>query len=172
MINLLKFFLVFKNLVFKYIYTKLVKIKVKKFGNDLSVNNYSAVSRNTIVGNNVNFNGMKIKGKAKVSFGDNFHSGEECLIITDIHNYDNGNKIPYDETYIMRDVVIEDNVWFGDRIIVLGGVTIGEGSIIQAGSVIVKDIPKYSIAGGHPAKVFKTRDIIHYERLKSEGKFH
>ena len=59
----------------------------------------------------------------------------------------------------------------GARVIVLGGVTIGEGAIIQAGSVVVKDIPKYGIAGGHPAKEFKTRDIEHYEKLKSMQKF-
>ena len=53
-----------------------------------------------------------------------------------------------------------------------GGVTIGEGAIIQAGSVVVSDIPKYAIAGGHPAKVFKYRDIDHYERLKAEAKFY
>jgi acetyltransferase-like isoleucine patch superfamily enzyme len=51
-------------------------------------------------------------------------------------------------------------------------VTVGEGSIIQAGSVVVKDIPKYAIAGGHPAKVFKYRDIEHYKKLKMENKFH
>ena len=67
------------------------------------------------------------------------------------------------------DVVIEDNVWLGNRVIVLPGVTIGEGAIIQAGSVVVKDIPKYAIAGGHPAKVFSSRDKDHYEMLKKEG---
>ena len=45
-------------------------------------------------------------------------------------------------------------------------------SIIQAGSVVVKDVEKYAIAGGHPAKVFKHRDIDHYEELKQEEKFH
>ena len=55
---------------------------------------------------------------------------------------------------------------------ILPGVKISEGSIIQAGSVVVNDIEKYAIAGGHPAKVFKYRDIEHYERLKSEKKFH
>jgi acetyltransferase-like isoleucine patch superfamily enzyme len=54
----------------------------------------------------------------------------------------------------------------------LPGVRIGEGAIIQAGSTVVKDIEKYGIAGGHPAKVFKYRDIDHYEKLKKEGKFH
>jgi acetyltransferase-like isoleucine patch superfamily enzyme len=57
-------------------------------------------------------------------------------------------------------------------VIILPGVTIHEGAIIQAGSVVVKDIEKCAIAGGHPAKVFKYRDIEHYEKLKKEGKFH
>jgi acetyltransferase-like isoleucine patch superfamily enzyme len=50
--------------------------------------------------------------------------------------------------------------------------TKGDIIIIQAGSVVVKDIPKYAIAGGHPAKVFKYRNIEHYEKLKKEGEFH
>ena len=69
-------------------------------------------------------------------------------------------------------MVIEDNVWIGNRVIILPGVTIKEGAIIQAGSVVVGDIEKCGIAGGHPAKVFKYRDIEHYEKLKSEWKFH
>ena len=55
--------------------------------------------------------------------------------------------------------------------IVLGGVTIGEGAIIQAGSVVVKDIPPLAIAGGHPAVPFKYRDKEHYYRLKELGQF-
>ena len=94
------------------------------------------------------------------------------MIITSIHNYDNGTAIPYDDSIISKDVVIEDNVWLGNRVIILPGVHIEEGAIIQAGSVVVKDVPKYAIAGGHPAEVFKTRDIEHYEKLKKEGKFH
>jgi len=104
--------------------------------------------------------------------GNNFHSGPGCLIITQNHNYDNGNAIPYDNTYIYKDVKIEDNVWLGSRVIILGGVTIGEGAIIQAGSVVVGDIPACAIAGGHPAKIFKYRDKNHYYKLKKEEKFH
>ena len=62
----------------------------------------------------------------------------------------------------MDDVFIEDNVWIGSRIIILGGVTLGEGCVIQEGSVMVNSIPKYAIAGGHPAKVFKYRNKEHY----------
>ncbi len=145
---------------------------VKAYGEGLKINGITRLTSNTVLGNYVNFNGMKINGKGNVTIGNYFHSGEECLMICQIHNYDKGTKIPYDSTYILQDIVIEDNVWLGSRVIVLGGVTIGEGAIIQAGSVVVSDIPKYAIAGGHPAKVFKYRDIEHYEKLKEEGKFH
>ena len=155
----------------KVIYTYKVRNQAREVGTNLRVNARSFVSKNTVLGNNVNFNGMEITGNGYVNIGDNFHSGRDCLIITQNHNYDGGTAIPYDNTYILKDVIIEDNVWLGDRVIVLGGVKIGEGSIIQAGSVVVKDIPKYSIAGGHPALVFKHRDILHYKKLKKDKKF-
>ncbi len=156
----------------KKIYLHKVQRVAKSYGSNLKVNGESYVTPNTILGNNVNFNGMKMQGSGRIIIGDNFHSGIECMMISSSHNYDNGKAIPYDDTIISKDIIIEDNVWLGNRVIILPGVTIGEGSIIQAGSVVVDDIPKYSIAGGHPAKVFKTRDIEHYEKLKKEKKFH
>ncbi len=149
----------------------LVKRNAASTGKDLKVNHRSYSTPNTYLGDNVNFNGMKITGGGKVVIGNNFHSGEGCRIISSNHNYE-GDKIPYDETFITKEVIIEDNVWIGDSVIILGGSKIGEGSIIQAGSVVAGEIPKYSIAGGHPAKAFKQRDIEHYNKLKEEGKFH
>jgi len=137
----------------------------------LRVNGPCRVTPRTFLGRNVSFNGMAIRGGGRVTIGDNFHSGPECMILTRNHHYE-GESIPYDETYVDRDVVIGDNVWLGIRVIVLPGVTIGEGAIIQAGSVVVGDIPKYAIAGGHPCRVFGQRNAEHYERLKREGRFH
>lgn len=60
-------------------------------------------------------------------------------------------------------IVIEDEVWIGYETLILSGVKIGKGAVIAAGSVVVKDIPPYAIAGGNPAKVIKYRfekDII------------
>ena len=114
---------------------------------------------------------MKISGTAKVIIGSNFHSGKHCRIITSFHNYDSGEALPYDKTYYSRDVVIGDNVWLGEAVMILGGVTIGEGAVIQARSVVCNDIPPLAVAGGHPAKPFKYRDEEHYYKLKSEGKF-
>lgn len=154
----------------KKYYRRKIERNAISVGTGLSVNYKSKVTSKTKLGNNVNFNGMEINGGGDVSIGDNFHSGKKCLIITQNHNY-NGTKIPYDETYIYKNVTIEDNVWIGDRVIILPGVTIGEGAIIQAGSVVVKNIPPFSIAGGHPAKVFSKRNIEHYNKLKKARKF-
>tara|TARA_B110000459_G_scaffold202205_1_gene254737 strand:+ start:719 stop:1222 length:504 start_codon:yes stop_codon:yes gene_type:complete len=158
--------------VFSIFFTLIVKKQVRSYISPLKVNGFSIVSKNTILGKNINFNGIRISGCGFVKIGDNFHSGRNCLMISQNHNFNQGNKIPYDNTYICKDIEIEDNVWFGDRVIVLGGVKIGEGAIIQAGSVVVSSIPKYGIAGGHPAKVFSQRDIKHYEALKDQCKFH
>ena len=102
-----KIFNAVKSIKRKY-YTFRVKRVCKSCGNDLTVNNYSYVTPKTSLGDNVNFNGMKIQGTANVVIGDNFHSGIECMIITDSHNYE-GEAIPYDDTVISKDVVIEDN---------------------------------------------------------------
>ncbi|XCN73779.1 MAG: acyltransferase [Candidatus Electrothrix aestuarii] len=144
----------------------------KSYGSNLKVNGKTTVTNNTVLGNNVNFNGMSITGRGRVEIGDNFHSGPDCLIISQIHNYDDGQAVPYDATYLSKPVLIKDNVWIGSRVIILGEVTIGEGAIIQAGSVVCRDIPDFAVAGGHPAKVFKYRDIEHYMVLKKAGKFH
>ena len=150
----------------------MVTRQCKSYAEPLKVNYPSFVNTNTILGQNIHLNGLRIAGQGQVIIGDNFHCGYDCLMITQVHNYDKGDAIPYGNDYIYKKIVIEDNVWLGDRVIILGDATVGEGAIIQAGSVVVKDIPKYALAGGHPAQVFKYRDINHYEKLKKEKKFH
>ena len=54
------------------------------------------------------------------------------------------------------DVTIGRNVWIGMRSIVLKGVTIGDGAIVAAGSVVTGDIPSNTLAGGVPARVIRT----------------
>ena len=145
---------------------------VKSHKGEIYLGGHTVLSANTILNHNPNFNGMIVKGGGTVNFGSNFHSGQQCLIITSFHDYNNGEALPYGTKSIHKDVFISDNVWFGDRVIILGGVKIGEGAIIQAGAVVVHDIPDYAIAGGNPAKVFKYRDIDHYSRLKDLNMFH
>lgn len=148
-----------------FYYPKKIRKVAARVGEKLYCGGKSYVTKNTYLGNNVNFNGMEISGNGKVIIGNNFHSGPRCQIISSSHNY-KGEKIPYDETWIDKDVIIEDNVWIGNNVIILGGVTIGEGAIIQAGSIVCKDVPPLAIAGGHPAIPFSWRDKERYYTLK------
>jgi acetyltransferase-like isoleucine patch superfamily enzyme len=112
-----------------------------------------------------------MSGNGVIKIGDYFHSGPGCQIITSFHNYE-GDAIPYDDTFIDKDVEIGKCVWLGNNVIILGGCKIGDGAIIQAGSVVCKDIPPYAIAGGHPAIPFKYRSEEHYKNMELQNKYH
>ena len=66
--------------------------------------------------------------------------------------------------------VIEDDVWIGSNSVILSGVKIGRGAVIGAGSIVTKNVPKYAIVAGNPAKVIKMRfndeEISKLEKLK------
>ncbi|RZJ22084.1 MAG: acyltransferase [Acinetobacter sp.] len=135
------------------------------------INGSSKFFGNIKFGRNNHFNGAELQGQGGIEIGDNFHSAKGLVILTQNHNW-KGEALPYDHTVIKKKVIIGDNVWVGLNVIILPGVTIGEGCIIQAGSVVSKNIPDYAIAGGNPAQVIKLRDLDHYNRLKNDKKFH
>jgi galactoside O-acetyltransferase len=54
-----------------------------------------------------------------------------------------------------KPIIIKSNSWIGMNCIILKGVTIGEGAIVAAGSVVTKDVPPWTVAGGNPAKFLK-----------------
>ncbi|MCP4277674.1 MAG: acyltransferase [Gammaproteobacteria bacterium] len=58
----------------------------------------------------------------------------------------------------LKEVIIENDVWVGAKVVLLPGVTVGEGSIVGAGAVVTKDVPPFSMVGGVPAKVIGIRD--------------
>ncbi len=69
--------------------------------------------------------------------------------------------------------IIEDDTWIGHRCIIMAGVTIGRGSIIAAGAVVTHDVPPYSIFGGVPAKLIRTRfgtdeEMLTHDRMLME----
>nr|WP_318432660.1 acyltransferase [Photobacterium leiognathi] len=148
----------------RVIFFLFAKFSGAKISKKAYFNNFTKLNSKTIISENCHFNGLRVLGQGSVIIEENFHSGAGCEIITDVHNY-NGVALPYDDTYIVKNVHIEKNVWLGRHVIILGGVTIGEGAIIQAGSVVTKSIPKLAIAGGHPACVFSYRDNKHYKEL-------
>ena len=160
---------------FNYYRTNLYGYQVihtaKSIGKNFWCNGFSHVNENTILGECVNFNGMTITGKGNVNIGNYFHSGIENLIITQTHNYETGDAIPYKGTE-HRDVVIGDFVWFGSRVTILPGTKIGDGVVVQAGSVVHGEIPPLAVIGGNPAQIIKYRDKEHYEKLLNEKKYY
>lgn len=85
--------------------------------------------------------------------------GKDCMIAQNVLIRDNdGHKIEGDGKFENKilPVRIGNNVWIGQKSIILKGVIIGNGAIIAAGSVVTKDVPEGCIAGGVPAKILKT----------------
>lgn len=80
-----------------------------------------------------------------------------------------------DSHHRQEKVVVEPDVWIGYGAIVLTGVVIGRGAVIAAGSVVTKDVPPYSIAGGNPARQlgmrFSADEILRHEESVSTGCF-
>lgn len=97
----------------------------------------------------------------EIIIGRNVIFGHECQILTARHNHLHSNPLQMKEIITSGfDIKICDGVWLTSRVIVTGGVTIGENSTILPGSVVTKDIPPNSIAGGMPAKVINTKNFI------------
>lgn len=106
-----------------------------------------------IIGDNVKISGAVISSMAHISIGNNVLIGSGVLI-TDNDAHPIHPDLRHDDNRILKSpIVIEDNVFIGARSIILKGVSIGEGSIIGAGSVVTKNVPKYSIFAGNPARI-------------------
>ena len=104
----------------------------------------------------------------KIVIGNNVLTGRYVYISDNSHgNTDSLGQLdipPIRRPLVSKGpVVIEDNVWIGERVCILSGVRIGRGAIIAANSVVTKDVPSYAIAGGVPAKIIKIINIVSHE---------
>lgn len=114
-------------------------------GNYISIGNNSGLGVNCVV-------------RGPLEMGSDIMMGAQVRILTGRHNTVR-TDIPMREQGFMpnRKVTICDDVWIGDCVIILPGVTVGKGSIIGAGAVVTKDVPEYTVVAGVPAKVVKNR---------------
>lgn len=92
-----------------------------------------------------------------MEIGNSVLIATQCVLISANHNFSDISKPIAEQGETREKIVIEDNVWLGASVKILAGVRIGEGSVIDAGAVVTKDIPPYSIAVGVPAKVIGYR---------------
>lgn len=111
----------------------------------------------------------------RISAAESIQIGDNCMFAANVYISDSDWHGVYNRIRPFRctkPLVIANNVWLGERVIVCKGVTIGENAIVGAGSVVTKDIPANSIAAGNPARVIKTinpkRRMLKREHLFSD----
>jgi acetyltransferase-like isoleucine patch superfamily enzyme len=105
------------------------------------------------IGEKCGFSGTVIASFKSIEIGNNVRCGANTVITDSDWHLDDPRVGP------PRPVVIKDNVWLGYNAVVLKGVTIGENSIIGAGSIVVSDIPANVIAAGNPCVVIKQLQV-------------
>lgn len=99
-----------------------------------------------------NFN-LSILDEASVVIGDNVMIGPNCSLVTIVHALDAHQRS--DGVMMAKPIVIGDNVWIAANVVILPGVSIGDGAVIGAGSVVTKSIPGNVLAVGNPCKVVR-----------------
>lgn len=116
-------------------------------GSKVEIKEFSYVGYNNWIG-----------GRGNITIGQNFISGMNLVIISSNHDYYNITVPYYMGEEIEKDILIGGNVWIGANSVVLPGVSIGDGTVVGAGSIVTKDVPPNVIVAGNPAKVLEQID--------------
>lgn len=128
-------------------------------------------AENIRLGNNVHIgNNAYIRAEGGLAVGDNTHISRNLVLYTINHRYE-GTRLPYDEQWVRKPVVIGRNVWIGMNVCILPGTTIGDGVIVGMGTVVSGEVPAMSIIGNQQWRVLKWRNEDHYVRLDAEGAY-
>jgi acetyltransferase-like isoleucine patch superfamily enzyme len=99
-----------------------------------------------------------VYGHGGVTVGDNTLIAMHCRIVSSNHTVPGRDACIRDHPDVLMPAVIGRDVWLGAGVTVLGGVSIGDGCVVAAGSVVTKDLPPYAVAMGVPARVVRFRE--------------
>jgi acetyltransferase-like isoleucine patch superfamily enzyme len=98
-----------------------------------------------------------LSGYGGLTIGDDVRIGSHCVVLSSMHRFESIDLVIREQGIAESPTVIEDDVWIGSGCKILGGVRIGYGSVVGAGTVVNRDLPPMSIASGVPARVTGTR---------------
>lgn len=112
---------------------------------------FTDFGKNITVGKNVFINAdCKFQDQGGIYIGDDVFIGHSVILATLDHDLDP------DKRYLLpAPIHIENKVWIGSGAIITRGVTVGEGAVVAAGAVVTKDVPRFTVVGGVPAKIIK-----------------
>ena len=133
-------------------------------GKNVNIEKGGYVFPDTVIGDNSGI-GVNCEICRGLTLGKNVIMGPECLFYSTNHKF-NPETRRFEGYTDISPIVIEDDVWIGRRAIIMGGVTIGKGAVIGAGSVVTKDVPPYCVAAGNPAIVRKK--LLNEQELAAE----
>ena len=138
-------------LIFKY--------RFSKVGKDFYCGKNLYIKPNTVsIGNSVYFGNYCHLSAGEIIIDDYVMLASFVSIIGGDHIYNQtGNPMIKSKRGEQKKVIIEKDAWVGHGAIIMHGVTLGEGCIIGAGSVVLKDVPPYSVVTGNPAKKINNR---------------
>lgn len=138
------------------------------FGDKVTIGSYAIIRPTNLYGGDAGV-GLKVGNNSSIGpysyigcsglieIGDNVMMSPRVSIYSENHNFDSLENPMIEQGVTRSYVKIEDDCWIASNAVILSGVTIGKGSIVAAGSVVTKDVPEYSIVGGNPAKIIKSR---------------
>ncbi len=96
-------------------------------------------------------------GQGGIDIGEDVLIGPNCTIVSGSHLFEKRDLTINRQKTCDLGIKIENDVWIGANVVVLDGVTIGEGSVIGASALVKHSVPPYSVAYGVPAKVQRLR---------------
>ena len=92
-----------------------------------------------------------------ITIGSNVTIGAAVDILAENHQFADADVLINEQGVTRKGIAIEDDVWIGNRVIVLDGVRVGQGAVLGAGAVVTKDVPPYTVVVGNPARVVGKR---------------